>query len=32
MAFVMVTTFVVIVVNIVLDLAYAWLNPKVRPG
>jgi peptide/nickel transport system permease protein len=32
MAFVMVPTFVVIVVNIVLDLAYAWLNPKVRPG
>ncbi len=32
LAFVMVTTFVVVMVNIVLDLAYAWLNPKVRPG
>jgi ABC-type dipeptide/oligopeptide/nickel transport system permease component len=28
---VMITTLVVVVVNIVLDLSYAWLNPKVRP-
>lgn len=31
LGFVMVTAFVVVVVNIVLDLSYAWLNPKVRP-
>jgi peptide/nickel transport system permease protein len=31
LAFVMITTLVVVVVNIVLDLSYAWLNPKVRP-
>lgn len=31
LAFVMVTTLVVVVVNIVLDMSYAWLNPKVRP-
>ena len=24
-------TLVVVLVNIVLDLSYAWLNPKVRP-
>lgn len=31
LAFVMVTALVVVIVNIVLDLLYAWLNPKVRP-
>lgn len=31
LGFVMVTAAVVVVVNIVLDLSYAWLNPKVRP-
>ncbi len=31
LAFVMITTLVVVTVNIVLDLSYAWLNPKVRP-
>jgi len=31
LAFVMVTALVVVLVNIVLDLSYAWLNPKVRP-
>jgi peptide/nickel transport system permease protein len=32
LAFVMVTALVVVLVNIVLDLLYAWLNPKVRPA
>jgi len=31
LGFVMVTALVVVLVNIVLDLSYAWLNPKVRP-
>lgn len=31
LAFVMVTATVVVLVNIILDLSYAWLNPKVRP-
>lgn len=31
LAFVMVTALVVVIVNIILDLLYAWLNPKVRP-
>ena len=31
LGFVMVTAAVVVIVNIVLDLSYAWLNPKVRP-
>lgn len=30
LAFVLVTAVVVVVVNIILDLSYAWLNPKVR--
>ena len=30
LGFVMVTTLVVVVANILLDLSYAWLNPKVR--
>ena len=30
LGFVMVTALVVVLVNIVLDLSYAWLNPKVR--
>lgn len=30
LGFVMVIAFVVVVVNIALDLSYAWLNPKVR--
>ncbi len=30
LGFVMITTFVVVVANILLDLSYAWLNPKVR--
>lgn len=30
LGFVMVTTLVVVVVNLLLDLSYAWLNPKVR--
>lgn len=32
LGFVMVTSIVVVVVNVVLDLSYAWLNPKVRPS
>lgn len=32
LGFVMVTTFVVVVANILLDMSYAWLNPKVRKG
>lgn len=31
LGFVMVTALVVVVVNVLLDLMYAWLNPKVRP-
>ena len=31
LGFVMVTAAVVVIVNIILDLSYAWLNPKVRP-
>lgn len=31
LGFVLVTALVVVLVNIVLDLSYAWLNPKVRP-
>lgn len=31
LGFVMVTAVVVVLVNIVLDMSYAWLNPKVRP-
>ncbi len=31
LAFVMVAALVVVLVNIILDLSYAWLNPKVRP-
>ena len=31
LGFVMVTALVVVLVNIFLDLSYAWLNPKVRP-
>jgi peptide/nickel transport system permease protein len=30
LGFVMVTTVVVVVANILLDMSYAWLNPKVR--
>ncbi len=30
LGFVMITTFVVVVANILLDMSYAWLNPKVR--
>ncbi len=30
LGFVMVTTLVVVIANIFLDLSYAWLNPKVR--
>jgi len=30
LGFVMITTFVVVLANILLDMAYAWLNPKVR--
>jgi len=30
LAFVLVTALVVVIVNIILDLSYAWLNPKVR--
>jgi len=30
LGFVMVIAFVVVLVNIALDLSYAWLNPKVR--
>jgi peptide/nickel transport system permease protein len=30
LGFVMITTFVVVMANILLDLSYAWLNPKVR--
>ncbi len=31
LAFVMVAALTVVLVNILLDLSYAWLNPKVRP-
>lgn len=31
LGFVMVTALVVVLVNVLLDLMYAWLNPKVRP-
>jgi peptide/nickel transport system permease protein len=31
LAFVMMTALTVVLVNIILDLSYAWLNPKVRP-
>ncbi|MCP5029423.1 MAG: ABC transporter permease [Actinomycetia bacterium] len=30
LGFVMVATFVVVLANILLDMSYAWLNPKVR--
>jgi peptide/nickel transport system permease protein len=30
--FVLVTVAVVVIVNVLLDLAYTWLNPKVRPA
>lgn len=30
LGFVMITTFVVVLANILLDLGYAWLNPRVR--
>jgi peptide/nickel transport system permease protein len=30
LGFVMVTTLVVVTINLLLDLSYAWLNPKVR--
>jgi peptide/nickel transport system permease protein len=30
LGFVMITTFVVVLANILLDLSYAWLNPRVR--
>ncbi|MGI9611978.1 MAG: ABC transporter permease [Acidimicrobiales bacterium] len=30
LGFVMITTLVVVIANIFLDLSYAWLNPKVR--
>lgn len=30
LGFVMVTTLVVVIANILLDMSYAWLNPKVR--
>lgn len=30
LGFVMITTLVVVIANILLDLSYAWLNPKVR--
>lgn len=30
LGFVMVTTVVVVIANILLDMSYAWLNPKVR--
>ena len=32
LAFVMVTALVAVLVNVLLDLLYAWLNPKVRPA
>lgn len=32
LAFVMITALVVVLVNIVLDLLYEWLNPRVRPS
>ena len=32
LGFVMITTLVVVSANIVLDMSYAWLNPKVRRG
>lgn len=32
LGFVMVATFVVVVANVLLDMSYAWLNPKVRKG
>ena len=31
LGFVMITTLVVVIANIMLDMSYAWLNPKVRP-
>ena len=31
LGFVLVTALTVVIVNILLDLSYAWLNPKVRP-
>jgi peptide/nickel transport system permease protein len=31
LGFVMITTLVVVIANILLDMSYAWLNPKVRP-
>lgn len=31
LGFVMIAALTVVVVNIVLDMSYAWLNPKVRP-
>lgn len=30
LGFVMITTFIVVLANILLDMSYAWLNPKVR--
>ena len=30
LGFVMITTLVVVIANILLDMSYAWLNPKVR--
>ena len=32
LGFVMITTLVVVIANILLDMSYAWLNPKVRRG
>ena len=32
LGFVMITTLVVVIANILLDMSYAWLNPKVRPS
>lgn len=32
LGFVMITTTVVVIANILLDMSYAWLNPKVRKG
>lgn len=31
LGFVMIATLVVVIANILLDMSYAWLNPKVRP-
>jgi len=31
LGFVLVTALTVVIANILLDLSYAWLNPKVRP-